>query len=118
MNLGKPKGRSKSVKDVAKAGAAVTTKITTQASRRKDDVVLFEKMGVDALFVDESHAYKKLGFATAQTNVKGIDTTGSQRALGLHMKVRFIHEQMGKKNVVFATGTPIITAIIVCINFC
>jgi len=107
VNLGKPKGRSKSVKDVAKAGAAVTTKITTQASRRKDDVVLFEKMGVDALFVDESHAYKKLGFATAQTNVKGIDTTGSQRALGLHMKVRFIHEQMGKKNVVFATGTPI-----------
>jgi hypothetical protein len=105
INVGKPK--TKKVKDIAKSNLAKENKLIQQATRRKDDVRLFEKMGVDALFVDEAHAYKKLGFATALSNIKGIDTKGSKRAFGLQMKIQFIHERMNGRNVVLSTGTPI-----------
>jgi N12 class adenine-specific DNA methylase len=99
--------RSKKVKDVAKGNISVEKKVKTQLSRRKDDVRTFEKMGVDALLVDEAHAYKKLGFATAMSNVRGIDTKGSQRALSLLLKIRHIQERMSGRNVILSTGTPI-----------
>jgi N12 class adenine-specific DNA methylase len=107
-NLDNPKEKkTKKVKDVAKSNLAKAKTLTAQASRRKDDVRLFEKMGVDALFVDEAHAYKKLGFATALQNIKGIDTKGSKRAFSLNMKLKFIQEKMKGRNVFLSTGTPI-----------
>lgn len=100
-----PKGRK--VKDVAKSNLAAEKAIKRQSSRRKDDVVNFENMGVDALLVDEAHAYKKLGFFTKMNKIRGIDTGRSQRAFGIMMKIKYIQEKNKGKNVIFSTGTPI-----------
>lgn len=67
----------------------------------------FDQLGVDALLVDEAHNYKRLGFETSISRVKGIDTASSHRSVSLYLKTRSIYEKMGWKNVVFATGTPI-----------
>lgn len=76
--------------------------------RQTDDVADFDKMGIDALLVDEAHNYKHLGFATMmQRGVKGIDPSYSKRAAALYLKVQAVFEKSGGKNVVFATGTPI-----------
>ncbi|MFR3549493.1 MAG: SNF2-related protein [Coprobacter sp.] len=64
-------------------------------------------MGIDALFIDEAHAYKRLGFHTKMENIKGIDSSSSKRAFGVFMKTRWIQEKTGGRNVIFATGTPI-----------
>ena len=105
--LVKVQEKKQKVKDIAKANLSAEKKVRTQLSRRKDDVRTFEKMGVDALFVDEAHAYKKLGFATSMSSVRGIDTTGSQRALSLMLKIKYVQEKMNGRNVILATGTPI-----------
>ncbi len=79
-----------------------------QLDRRTDDVQYFDDLGVDALLVDEAHAYKKLGYETTMARgVKGIDTSRSKRAAGLYIKSRAILEKSGWKNFVLATGTPI-----------
>lgn len=76
--------------------------------RQTDDVADFDKMGIDALLMDEAHNYKHLGFATMmQRGVKGIDPSYSKRAAALYLKVQAVFEKSGGKNVVFATGTPI-----------
>ncbi|MFC4672645.1 helicase-related protein, partial [Dysgonomonas termitidis] len=108
-NPGKEKKskKGKKVKDKAKKQLGVVRRITRQADRRTDNVLTFEKMGVDALIVDEAHNFKRLGLITKMGSVKGIDTSGSKRAYGVYMKVRYIHERTGGKNIVFATGTPI-----------
>lgn len=67
----------------------------------------FEQLGIDALLVDEAHAYKKLGFTTDLQNIKGIDPAASQRAQSLRLKSTYILENNSGKNVVLATGTPI-----------
>ena len=67
----------------------------------------FEQMGVDALFIDEAHNYKKIGFPSKMSNVKGIDTSASQRANSMLLKAQWISENNGGRNVVLATGTPI-----------
>ncbi|MCD8287131.1 MAG: hypothetical protein LUD50_07915, partial [Clostridia bacterium] len=86
----------------AKAGAEALL------ARRTDNVEDFDDMGVDALLVDEAHAYKHLGFATTmQRGVKGVDPKGSLRAQGLYLKTRSVMERTHGRNVVFATGTPI-----------
>lgn len=101
----KPKKRS--VKDKAKAENRIKTKMERQFDRRTDDVLTFEQMGIDALFIDEAHNYKKIGFASKMSNVKGIDTTASQRANSLLLKAKWVQEKNNGRNVILATGTPI-----------
>lgn len=74
---------------------------------RKDDVITFEKLGVDRLFVDESHYYKNLFLYTKMRNVGGIAQTEAQKSSDIFMKCRYMDEVTGGKGIVFATGTPI-----------
>ena len=74
---------------------------------RKDDVVTFEELGVDRLFIDESHYYKNLFLSTKMRNVGGIAQTEAQKSSDLFMKCRYLDEITGERGVVFATGTPI-----------
>lgn len=74
---------------------------------RKDDVVTFEELGVDRLFIDESHYYKNLFLYTKMRNVNGIAQTEAQKSSDLFMKCRYLDEITGGRGVVFATGTPI-----------
>ena len=74
---------------------------------RKDDVITFEELGVDRLFVDEAHFYKNLFFVTKMRNVAGLSQTEAQKSSDLFMKCRYMDELTGGKGVVFATGTPI-----------
>ena len=74
---------------------------------RKDDVVTFEELGVDRLFVDEAHNYKNLAAYTKMRNVGGISQTEAQKSSDLYMKCRYLDELTGGRGVVFATGTPI-----------
>ena len=74
---------------------------------RKDDVVTFEELGVDRLFIDEAHYYKNLFLYTKMRNVGGIAQTEAQKSSDLYMKCRYLDEITGGKGVIFATGTPI-----------
>ena len=78
-----------------------------QDSTRKDDVVTFEQLGVDRLFVDEAHSYKNLFLYTKMRNVAGLSTTDAQKSSDMLLKCRYIDELTGGKGVVFATGTPV-----------
>ena len=73
----------------------------------KDDMVSFESLGVDALFIDEAHEFKNLSFQTKLNNVAGINTNGSNRAFNLYSKIQYLQELNPNRNIVFATGTPI-----------
>jgi N12 class adenine-specific DNA methylase len=77
------------------------------SGERRDKNVYFEDMGVDFLFVDEAHLYRKLPFVTNQGNIKGIDPNGSQYALDLYVKTRWLEEEHPGRNLVMASGTPI-----------
>ena len=74
---------------------------------RKDDVVTFEQLGVDRLFVDESHFYKNLFLYTKMRNIAGIAQTDAQKSSDMFMKCRYMDELTGGKGVTFATGTPV-----------
>lgn len=74
---------------------------------RKDDLITFEEIGVDRLFVDEAHFYKNLFLFTKMNNVSGLSTTDAQKSSDLYLKCRYLDEVTGGKGVVFATGTPI-----------
>lgn len=74
---------------------------------RKDDVVTFEELGVDRIFVDEAHYYKNLFMYSKMRNVGGISQTEAQKSSDLFMKCRYLDEITGGKGVIFATGTPI-----------
>lgn len=74
---------------------------------RKDDLITFEEIGVDHLFVDEAHFYKNLFLFTKMNNVSGLSTTDAQKSSDLYLKCRYLDEITGGKGVVFATGTPI-----------
>ena len=74
---------------------------------RKDDVVTFEELGVDRLFIDEAHYFKNLAAFSKMRNVGGISQTEAQKSSDLYMKCRYLDELTGGKGVVFATGTPI-----------
>lgn len=82
-----------------------------QKNRRTDKTLTFENMGIDALFIDEAHRYKKLGFNTSMTKIKGIDTKRSKTSFGAYMKMRWVQEKNNGRNVVLATGTPITNTI-------
>ena len=78
-----------------------------QGKDKKDAVLAFEELGVDRLFVDEAHEFRKLDFATNQGNIKGIDPAGSQRAMDLFMKVTYLRGKKPGRALVAASGTPI-----------
>lgn len=100
-------GKKKNVKKEAKKEESALVRETRKFDRKTDDVLTFEQMGVDALFIDEAHNYKKIGFTTKMQNVKGVDTGYSERANSLYLKVSYVQEKNGGRNVVLATGTPI-----------
>lgn len=99
--------KGENVKGKAKTAETITAKTERILDRRTDNVMTFEQMGVDALFIDEAHNYKKIGFPSKMSNVKGIDTSASQRANSMLLKAQWISENNGGRNVVLATGTPI-----------
>ena len=74
---------------------------------RKDDVVTFEQLGVDRLFVDESHSFKNLFLYTKMRNVAGISQTDAQKSSDMFMKCRYMDELTGGRGITFATGTPV-----------
>ena len=78
-----------------------------QAEGRKDDVVTFEQLGVDRLFVDETHNYKNLFLYTKMRNVAGLSTTDAQKSSDMFAKCRYMDEITGSRGVIFATGTPV-----------
>ena len=78
-----------------------------QDTSRKDDVITFEQLGVDRLYVDEAHAFKNLFLYTKMRNVAGLSTTDAQKSSDMLLKCRYIDEITGNKGIVFATGTPV-----------
>ena len=78
-----------------------------QANERKDDIVTFEELGIDRLFVDEVQAYKNLFLYTKMRNVAGISTTEAQKSSDMFMKCRYMDELTGGRGIIFATGTPV-----------
>lgn len=100
--------RSFSVKQIEKAIKSYQDKIEKLLERTpEDDMLCFEKLGIDKLFVDESQAYKNLDTPTKMRNVSGIGSGGSGRAMQLFMKCKYLDEITGGKGTVFASGTPI-----------
>ena len=101
------KGQKKpmTVKRLNELKLRLTAKRLRQADRQKDAMLTFDQLGIDALFLDEAHKYKRLGFFTQRQNVKGIDTAGSEDALSAMFKCRSVQARQGR--VVLATGTPI-----------
>ena len=78
-----------------------------EAQERKDDVVTFEQLGVDRLYVDEAHSYKNLFLYTKMRNVAGLSTSDAQKSSDMFLKCRYMDELTGGKGIVFATGTPV-----------
>lgn len=106
--LKRNRGENFSIKQLEKAKKAVKQKLEKLNDQtRKDDIVTFEELGVDRLFVDEAHYYKNLAAFTKMRNVGGISQTEAQKSSDLYMKCRYLDELTGGKGVVFATGTPI-----------
>ena len=106
--LKRNRGENFSIKQLEKAKKAIRQKIEKLNDQsRKDDVVTFEELGVDRLFIDESHYYKNLYLYTKMRNVGGIAQTEAQKSSDLFMKCRYFDELTGGRGTVFATGTPI-----------
>ena len=82
-------------------------------TKRKDSVINFEELGIDRLFIDESHFYKNLYLYTKMRNVGGIAQTEAQKSSDLFMKCRYLDEITGSRGVIFATGTPISNSMVV-----
>ena len=106
--LKRNRGENFSVKQLEKSRKSVKQKLQKLNDQsRKDDVVTFEELGVDRLFIDESHYYKNLYLYTKMRNVGGIAQTEAQKSSDLFMKCRYLDEITGGRGTVFATGTPI-----------
>ena len=102
------KGEKFSVKQLEKTKKSLQAKLQKLNDQtRKDDVVTFEELGVDRLFVDEAHNFKNLYLYTKMRNVGGIAQTEAQKSSDLYMKCRYLDEITGSKGVIFATGTPV-----------
>ncbi len=102
------KGEQFTVKQLMKTRKAIKTKLEKlNDTKRKDTVIDFEQLGVDRLFIDESHFYKNLYLYTKIRNVGGIAQTEAQKSSDLFMKCRYLDEITGNRGTVFATGTPV-----------
>ncbi len=101
-------GEKFSVKQMERTKRGLESKLEKlQASHRKDDVISFEQLGVDRMFVDESDNYKNLFLFTKMRNVEGLSTSDAQKSSDMFAKCRYLDEVTGGRGVVFATGTPI-----------
>ena len=106
FNSKHPTGSVKNLERIKKNRETQLNKLLDES--KKDDVLIFENLGVDYLFIDEAHYYKNLFLFTTMNTVSGISNAASQRASDLELKIEYINElHGGDKGVVFATGTPI-----------
>ena len=101
-------GERFSIKQLEKSRKQLELKLEKlRAEDRKDDVVTFEQLGVDRLYVDEAHSYKNLFLYTKMRNVAGISTSEAQKSSDMYMKCRYMDELTGGRGIIFATGTPV-----------
>lgn len=101
-------GQSFTIKQLEKTKKSLTLRLEKlRAQERKDDVVTFEELGVDRLFVDEAHAYKNLFLYTKMRNVAGLSASEAQKSSDMFMKCQYMDELTSGKGIVFATGTPV-----------
>ena len=101
-------GEKFTVKQLERTKRGLETRLEKlRAGHRKDDVVTFEQLGVDRLFVDEAHNYKNLFLYTKMQNVAGLSTTDAQKSSDMFAKCRYMDEITGNRGVIFATGTPV-----------
>ena len=102
------RGDSFTIKQMEKTRKSLQTRLDKLlGADRKDDVITFEQLGVDRLFVDESHAFKNLFLFTKMRNVAGLSTSEAQKSQDMFLKCRYMDELTGGRGVVFATGTPV-----------
>ena len=102
------RGENFTIKQMEKTRKSLQARLDKLTStERKDDVITFEQLGVDRLFVDESHAFKNLFLYTKMRNVAGLSTSEAQKSSDMFMKCRYMDELTGGRGVVFATGTPV-----------
>ena len=108
QELKRNNGDNFSVKQLERSKKSIQQKLDRLNDQsRKDDVITFEELGVDRIFVDEAHMFKNLAAFTKMRNVAGISQTEAQKSSDLYMKCRYLDELTGGRGVVFATGTPI-----------
>lgn len=108
QELKRNNGDNFSVKQLERSKKSIQQKLERLNDQsRKDDVITFEELGVDRIFVDEAHMFKNLAAFTKMRNVAGISQTEAQKSSDLYMKCRYLDELTGGRGVVFATGTPI-----------
>ncbi len=108
------KGEQFTVKQLMKTRKGIKAKLDKlNDTKRKDTVIDFEQLGIDRLFIDESHFYKNLYFYTKMRNVGGIAQTEAQKSSDLFMKCRYLDEITGNRGTIFATGTPISNSMVV-----
>ncbi len=100
-------GERFSIKAMERTKKGLEAKLKKLLDSPRDDVVTFEELGVDRLFVDESHAYKNLFYQTKMQNVAGLSSAEAQKSSDMYTKCRYLDEKTGSKGVVFATGTPV-----------
>lgn len=108
MDLKAAKGEQTSIKQLEKTKRKLEARLVKLLnSKKRDDVVTFEELGVDRLYVDEAHNFKNLFLYTKMRNVAGLSTTEAQKSSDLFMKCRYLDEITGSRGTIFATGTPI-----------
>ena len=100
-------GENYTIKQMVKSRKNLEGRLAKLNDKKKDDVVTFEELGIDRLFVDESHAFKNLFLYTKMRNVAGVAQTESQKAMDMYNKCRYMDEITGGKGITFATGTPV-----------
>ena len=100
-------GERFSIKAMERTKKGLEAKLKKLLDSPRDDVVTFEELGVDRLFVDEAHSFKNLYYQTKMQNVAGLSSAESQKSSDMYMKCRYLDELTGSKGVVFATGTPV-----------
>ena len=106
--LKRHRGEQFTIKQLVRTQKQLETRLKKlQAEERKDDVVTFEQLGVDRLYVDEAHSYKNLFLATKMRNVAGLSASEAQKSSDMFMKCRYMDELTGGRGIVFATGTPV-----------
>ena len=105
--LKRSSGERFSIKAMEKTKKSLEAKLKKLLDSPKDDVVTFEELGVDRLFVDEAHSYKNLYYHTKMQNVAGLSSAEAQKSSDMYMKCRYMDELTGSRGIVFATGTPV-----------
>ena len=101
-------GERFSIKQMEKTRKGLEARLEKlRATDRKDDVITFEQLGVDRLFVDEAHAFKNLFLYTKMRNVAGLSTSEAQKSSDMFMKCQYMDELTGGRGIIFATGTPV-----------